>query len=282
MTRRTVLGALAPLALAALAACGQNRTFPGPTPHAPGAEPTFECLPNLDGTLEAGELPVAIGEEVRYLVNPPDAPRPVDLSGQVDDAGRRRWDLRTDYAEDRVVTLGPAPLAEQWFAADFPGADYVAPVDLDGAILGVYHLDERALWLHGVASAEPDPPEGRTLLPYDAPVPLFRLPLRPGDRWTATGTISEGTALGLAYRGTDTYAVEVVGAGRLDLPEWSFGQAWRVDQQVTVAPAIGEPVQRRITSWLFECFGEVARAQSADGVTGPFDRAVELRRLTLR
>ena len=279
MTARLVLGVLA---LGGLAACGENRTPPGATPDAPGAEPAFTCLPDLDGALEAAELPIALGERVRYLVNPPDAPRRVDLAGQVDEAGRRRWDLRTDYAGDRVVPIGPEPLAEQWFAAEFPDADYVAPVDLDGAILGVYHLDERALWLHGVASAEPDPPAGRTLLPYDAPVPLYRLPLRAGDRWTATGTIEQGTALGLAYRGMDTYAVEVVGAGRLDLPDWSFGQAWRVDQQVTSTPAVGEPVERRITSWLFECFGEVARAQSADGVTAPFDRAVELRRLTLR
>lgn len=242
----------------------------------------FACLPNLDGELEAGELPIALGEEVRYLVNPVGVSRPVSLDGTVDEAGQRRWDLATDYADDRVVPIGPAPLGEQWFAAEFPEGDYVAPVDLDGAILGVYHLDERALWLHGVASREPDPPEGRTLLPYDAPVPLFRLPIRGADRWVATGEISEGTALGLAYRGTDTYEVEVVGAGRLDLPDWSFGQAWRVDQRVTVAPAIGDPVKRTITSWLFECFGEVARAESPEGVTGPFDQAAELRRITPR
>lgn len=275
---RFVLSALAILALG----CGENRTLPGPTPYAPGAEPTFACLPDLDGELEAGELPIALGEEVRYLVNPPGVTRPVNVDGAVDAAGQRSWDLATDYADDRLVAIGPTALSEHWFAAEFPEADYAAPVDIDGTILGVYHLDERALWLHGVASREPDPPEGRTLLPYDAPIPLYRFPLRPGDRWVTEGTISEGTALGLAYRGTDTYDVSVIGAGRLDLPDWSFGQAWRVDQRVTVAPAIGEPVRRTITSWLFECFGEVARAESPDGVTGPLDQAAELRRITTR
>ena len=74
----------------------------------------------------------------------------------------------------------------------------------------------------------------------------------------------------------------MVGAGRLDLPDWSFGQTWRVDQAVTVTPVIGDPAQRRITSFLFECFGEVARAEGPLGSTAPPTDAVELRRLTVR
>jgi len=279
MSARLQAAALAALALSSLTGCGENRTFPGASPYAPGAEPTFECLPNLDGVLESGEMPVAIGEEVGYLVG---NDRAINLAGDVDPAGRLSWSLGNDYADDRLIRLGPTRLADHWFALDFVGADFVAPVDLEGTVLGVYHQDERGLWLHGVASATPDPPEGRTLLPYDEPVALFMLPLEPNRRWRVTGTVSEGTALGLAYRGTDTYEVEVRGAGSLELPDWTFGQAWRVDQQVTVTPAIGTPAQRRITSWLFECFGEVARAQSADGVTAPFDNAAELRRITLR
>lgn len=270
--------AIALLALLATA-CGQNKTLPGVSPYSPHDDAVFECLPNLDGVLESGELPVAIGETVGYLVG---NGRPVDLGGSVDAAGRQSWEMATDYADDRLVRFGPARVSDQWFAAEFPTAGFVAPIDVEGRVLGIYHQDERALWLHGVASATPDPPEGRTLLPYDEPVALFVLPIEPNRRWTSVGTISEGTALGLAYRGTDTYEVSVVAAGRLDLPDWSFGQAWRVDQQVTVTPAIGEPARRRITSWLFECFGEVARAQSADGVTEPFGEAAELRRLTLR
>ena len=281
--KTTFHAARATVALAVLiSACGENRTPPGPSPWAPGEEAGFTCLPNLDGALEAAELPIAIGAEVRYLVNPVGTSRAVDLEGTVDTTGRRLWDQAVDFADDRIVAVGPTSLGVYWFAPEFPDGDYVAPANLEGTVLGVYHLDERALWLHGVASAEPDPPDGRTLLPYDGPVPLFRLPLEPGDRWVVQGVVSEGTALGLAYRGTDTYEVTVVGAGRLDLPDWSFGQAWRVDQQVTLEPALGAPVSRHITSWLFECFGEVARAQSADGATAPFDQAVELRRITTR
>ena len=283
MSRASVVTSLALLAaLALFAGCGQNKTFPGPTPFAPGEEPGFTCLPNLDGVLEAGELPVLIGEEVRYLLNPEGVTRAVAVDGVVDESGRRSWSLGTDFADDVIAPVGPLALSETWFAAEFPEGDYVAPADRAGSILAVYHLDERALWLHGVASAEPDPPEGRTLLPYDEAVPLFRLPIERADRWRVRGEVSEGTVRGLAYRGTDTYEVEVFGAGRLDLPDWSFGQAWRVDQTVTVTPAIGEPARRRVTSWLFECFGEVARAEGAAGSTDPVTDAVDLRRLTLR
>jgi hypothetical protein len=266
-----------------LLGCSENLTPPGLTPYAPGTEPPLACAPNLDGVLEAGELPIAFGAEARFLVNPQGEPRAFDLAGTVDeDTGGRTWDLSPDYASDRVVPLEVAPIAEQWFAASFPLADYVAPIDLEGTVLGAYHLDERGVWLHGVASREENPPDGRTLLPYDAPVPVVRFPVTPGDRWIETGEVSEGEAFGLAYRGTDTYEVRVTGAGRLDLPDWSFGQAWQIDQRVTVAPAIGVAVERRIVTWLFECFGEVARAESANDMTDPFTEAAELRRLTLR
>lgn len=271
--------ALASLLVCALASCGDNRTFTGPSPYAPGTEPTFECLPNLDGVLESGELPLALDRPLTLIVG---ESRDVDLEGEVDAAGRRTWSLGTDFADDRLEQLTATRLSDQWFSAEFVGADFVLPLDFDGQVLSVYHQDQRALYLHGVASAEPDPPEGRTLLRYDTPIALFEFPLEVGRRWTSVGTVSEGTALGLPYRGTDTYEVEVQGAGRLDLPDWSFSQAYRVDQQITVAPAIGDPIQRRITSWLFECFGEVARAESETGVDGPFTRARQLRRITPR
>ena len=142
MSRRVVV---ATLGLTLALACGPNRTFPGPTPDVPGEEEGFTCLPNLDGVLEAGELPVALGETVGFLVNPEGVSRSVDVEGRVDEAGRRIWDLGTDFADDRIVPIGPASIAQQWFAADFPEADYAAPVDLDGRVLGVYHTDERGL-----------------------------------------------------------------------------------------------------------------------------------------
>jgi len=93
-----------------LAGCGENRTLPGTPPYAPGGDPAFECLPNLDGALESGELPIAIGEAVGYLVG---ESRPVDLEGTVDAAGRRTWSFAIDYADDRLVRVGPARLSHR-------------------------------------------------------------------------------------------------------------------------------------------------------------------------
>jgi hypothetical protein len=260
----------------ALLGCGQNLTPSGLTPFAPGEEAPLACTPNVDGVLEAGEIPVFFDAAARYLVNPAGEPRSFDREGTVDEAGVRSWDLATDYADDRVIELGALPIGDQWFATEFPLADFASPLSDD--LLGVYHIDERGLWLHGVASSTPDPPEGTTLLPYDEPVPIVRLPLEGSDRWIATGEVSEGEALGLAYRGTDTYDVRVTGAGRLDLPDLSFGQAWQIDQRVTIEPAIGAPVERRIVLWMNECFGEVARAEG----DAELDEAATLRRSTLR
>jgi len=132
-----------------------------------------------------------------------------------------------------------------------------------------------------VASAADSPPEGQTLLVYDAPVALLRFPLAPGLAWTEIGRISRGTLLGLPYVGTDGYDLAVDGSGRLVLPDLEVTQALRVRTRVTVAPALGAAVTRRQTAFLFECLGEVARATSRDGETeDDFATAAELRRFT--
>jgi hypothetical protein len=46
---------------------------------------------------------------------------------------------------------------------------------------------------------------------------------------------------------------------------------------------VGPSVITQQSSWLFECFGEVARATSAVGETNPdFTTAAEVRRLSLQ
>jgi hypothetical protein len=259
----------APLVLAAaLAACADNAT-PWPDEAPP---PPLACLPDRDGTITAAELPVVIGAAATYWLT---AEAPVAL------AGAAGWDLATESAADRLVEVGPAPLAGRWYAADFPAGQFV--LDAAGDLEAVYHLDERALWLHGLASREPAPPAARTLLVYDAPVPVLRLPLALGDAWTATGAVSAGTLHGLAYVGTDTYDVAVTGAGPLALPYVRFSPALKVHTHVVVRPAAGGvTTSRRQTSFLFECFGEIARAESRpDEPAEDFTTAALLRRFAL-
>ncbi|MFN3335044.1 MAG: hypothetical protein ACK47M_21290, partial [Caldilinea sp.] len=60
-----------------------------------------------------------------------------------------------------------------------------------------------ALLLWGVASAEENPPEGKTLLVYTTPITLYQFPIAPGGSWVSTGEVKNGTVRGLAYAGKD-------------------------------------------------------------------------------
>lgn len=277
------MGVLRPLCLIGLlAACGENRTYPDRLQYEPAATQPLTCLPNLDGKLEAVELKASLDTPVSLLVSPPGVQRSVSLSGMVDGAGRRVWELATDWADDRVAKLQARALTGHWFAASFPGGQYVVPIDAGGTVLGVYSDDGSNLLLHGVASAVESPPEGKTLLPYQAPVALYRYPLEVGKTWVSVGEIRNAMLRGLPYAGRDTYQVSIDQAGRLELPDVTFTQALRSRTHVTIEPVAGPTVSRRQVSWLFECFGEVARAVSVDGETkDDFTTTSELRRLGL-
>ncbi len=94
--------------------------------------------------------------------------------------------------------------------------------------------------------------------------------------------MQNGTLRGLPYAGRDTYEVSIDAAGQLILPDLTFTQALRSRTHLTVEPAVGPNVSTRQTSWLFECFGEVARATSLDNEPNDdFTTTSELRRLGL-
>ena len=62
----------------------------------------------------------------------------------------------------------------------------------------------------------------------------------------------------------------------------TFTQVFRVRFAVDIEPAVGPTLSRRQVSFLFECFGEVARATSQPGETDDnFTTAAEIRRLGL-
>ena len=257
------------LLLAICAACGENLT---PAPAPPPALP--DCVPDLDGQITAAEVPIAFGVTIDEYVSP--SQRTVDLV-----AHDGRWDLSTEYPDDTRVAVGPVALGAQWYAPSFPGGQFVA--DAGGGNDGVYAEDATALWLFGLASHDQSPPAGKTLLVYDAPVAVLRVPLHDGAAWTETGHVTSGTLDGLPYVGTDTYAIDVSGVAALDVPYVRFDPTLRVRTHVTVAPAAGgTTVSRRQTQFFFECFGEVARAESKANEPDPdFTIAAALRRFAL-
>lgn len=268
------------LALVAASACDPNRTVPDRNAYVPQTVAPLECVPNLDGKIDAAEVRTAFGVPVRYLVNPAGTRRSVDLVGATDGAGRRIWQLSTDYADDQVATVSASALDGKWYRASFPTGQFVAPLDLGGAIEAVYANDGATLLLLGYASKDEAPAIGKTLVVYSSPIATLRFPVAPGQQWISASEVRNATVRGLPYAGRDTYTLRVDAAGTLDLPDVSFTQALRLRTMLSIEPSVGASVIRRQTGFFFECFGEVARAVSADNETNDdFTQATELRRL---
>jgi len=268
------------LAITSLAGCGDNLTHPPDRPPYDGDAGTLTCVPNLDGQIEAAELKAALNVPVNYLVSPQGVTRPVDLAGAVDGQGHRTWDFSKDYADDAKVTIEATALSDKWYQASFPSGQWVAPVDAGSRVEGVYSADDQAIYLHGVASKDESPAEGQTLVVYDQPVAVYRLPLKQGASWVSVGKVENAVIRGLPYAGTDTYEIADDATGEMDLHDFVFTQVHRIRTRVTLAPAAGATQVTRQTSFFYECFGEVVRATSQVGeANDDFGTAAELRRL---
>jgi hypothetical protein len=249
-----------------LAACGVNQT---PQPEPPPVLPS--CVPDRDGTITADELPVALDARASYYVG---TDSPVALDGD------ERWDLSEERATDLVVAVGPAAIGDRVYAASFPGATFVA--DTGDELESVFHQDAAGLWLHGVASRD-QAAANATFVRYAEPVAVLRFPIAIGDSFTTAAQIVDSKVEGLPFIGTDDITIDVDGSGRLDLPYLRFSPVLRVRTVVERRPSTGTPiVRRRATSFLFECFGEVAHADSRiDEPNDDFTIAATLRRFAL-
>lgn len=240
----------------------------------------LECVPNLDGRVDADELQPALGVEANYIVSPAGETRTVDLKGESKSGKGRLWDWSATNQQDQKLGISAREIDGKWYADSFPNGEFALPIDLSGETEGVYRGTDAKMLLLGVASKKKNPSSGKTLLKYESPVEVYRFPVKKGDKWVSTGKVNDGTLRGAPYAGKDVYRVEVKAVGEMKLPNFTFEQVHRVDTQVTVQPAAGKSVARRQVSFLAECFGEVARATSKDGVTKDnFTTAAEVRRL---
>ena len=267
----------------ALVACGDNQTHPAQNAaYEAGAPAPLACVPNLDGKIDANELAPAYGVAARYLVNPSGQTRTIDLLGRVEAGGARVWDYSVPFVDDRIATVVAEKPDDKWYAGSFPGAEFVTPLDLSGRTVTVYARTANEIRILGIASAEANPAEGKTLLVYDPPVVLYKLPLIPGSTHKSTSTTKNATLRGQPYAGRDTYEVNVDAAGKVILPDITFSQALRVRTLVTIEPIAGTTTTQRQVSFFFECFGEVVRATSAaNEPSADFSNVTELRRLGL-
>jgi len=274
------------LALVALSsACSNNET--PPPQHAAydgGVGTALPCVPNLDGKIESRELVPQVGIPATYLVSPFGKERTVDLLGQTNPQGKLAWSFAADFADDQAAKVAAQRIDGKWYASSFSAVSnpVVVALDVAGRTEGIYTQDDTGFFLHGAASAAADPPEGKTLLVYTAPIMLYRFPLENGAAWTSFGEVKNATLRGLPYAGRDTYEVKVDGSGELNLPDFVLTQALRVRTKVTIAPSAGQVTTQRQVGFLFECLGEVTRATSKlNEPEENFTTASELRRLGL-
>lgn len=261
-----------------LAACSENLTPVEELPAYQGTPtPVLDCVPNLDGALTADELRVATDIPVNFRFN---KNVPVDLTGLRDQVGVRVWTWDQPNVGDTLLSVAASTVSDKWYAAHFPDGQFVTGLDADGNNEAVYRMDEGGLWLLGLVSADENPAAGQTLIQYTEPVLVTPLPLKKGDTWISVGEVRNATFQGLPYAGRDVYEGKVDDEGELWLPDLRFENTLKVVTQVTSEPSVGQSASRVQVSWYFECFGEVARAVSADGVTeANFSTAAEVRRL---
>lgn len=285
MNYKDTIASLGAAALMLATGCSVNLTTPPERAEYDPAElEALECVPNLDQKIDESELQAALGVPISYLVNPAGSRAPVDLRGEVREADdgttARRWDLSRGAGSAQVARIEASSIEGRWYASSFPTADFVAPADPAGRTENILRKDEDGLYLLGVASSEEAPAEGKTLLVYETEVPLYLFPLEVGDEWRAEGVSSNSTLRGLPYAGRDTYSVKVEAIGELALPDFTFEQVFMIRTKVTLQPAVGQSVSQQQVSFLFECFGEVARVTSlADEDLEFFEVASEIRRL---
>ncbi len=268
------------VAVASLTGCQDNTTRPGHDPIKDTEPPNLTCVPNLDGQIDASELQAALGIPASFLVSPAGEARTVNLVGAAAKDGSPIWDFSQDFASDQQATIQASGLSAKWYKASFPDGEFAAPVDAAGTLEGIYQHTDASLNLLGVASVEEKPKKGQTLLVYDAPIPLYKFPIQPGKHWVASGSVQNGLTYGLPYAGKDTYDVTIGEMGQLELFDYTFEQVHRVKLHIVQEPAVGKSISTRETQFLFECFGEVARATSKpDETKDDFTTAAEVRRL---
>ena len=234
------------------------------------------CRGNRDGVIERSEVVFVPGVQVRYRINPVATLARVAPAGTANADGTRTWDFSDTSGDTVTLTLGTS--AGQWWQAQFPTAQYAAPIDPRAANLGVYSATDRVQLLGVVGPAQSD----GTVVPYDPPVDVLQFPLRAGATWTMDSTTRGAMIANTPVASRDHYVFTVDARGVVRLPELTFNDALRLRVELTQQFPAGPGTRKIQYLWMTECYGEVARMTSQDGEVDPaFALASEFRRLGL-
>ena len=231
------------------------------------------CTPNHDDMVALAELPFMAGRMGTFRVT-------VDVTwntaGVSNTNGSRAWDLSGQLAgdADRVLVLGTP--TGQWWSATYPTATYATELSIESDLRGVFHATGAAITMLSVVS--PDGGTYKTELDYDPPAQILALPLKAGDTWSSTSTVS-GYAQGAIVAYTEKYESRVDQVGTMKTPYGEF-PVLRVATDLTRTSGLTTLLTKRTFTWIAECFGPVATAVSQDFATGAeFTDNAEIRRL---
>lgn len=238
-----------------------------------GAGGSGACPTNQDGTITADEVPLGPGFSAKFKVA---TDATFDTTGDKQGDGTRIWDFTTMLSGDHTVLAETLPVEGAWWADDFAGATYATQLSDSADLLGVFEVTDSALLLRGVVS--PEDGFTATNLSYDPPVPILTFPMKKGDTWTKTSTVS-GLASGVYSFYSETYASEVDATGTAITPYAEF-PVLRVGTDLTRVVG-GLVTTSRTYAFVTECFGSVATVASQTNEFGTeFTSASEVRRLS--
>jgi hypothetical protein len=231
------------------------------------------CTPNLDGIIEANEIPLAAGKTANYLI----ATNPTwNTAGSASSSNERSWDLSGALSGDTNTPVSLSAPTGAWWAGDFGSATYATVLSSSSTLLGVFHVDTSGVTLLGVVS--PSGGAGSTELSYSPPAKILAVPFMAGSTWTSTSNVT-GTADGVVAAYTEEYDSTVDEVGTMKTPYGSFPVL-----RVATNLIRDDIADSRTFAWVAECFGSVAQATSQaypDTVpTGDFSNAAEVWRLT--
>jgi len=232
--------------------------------------PPFECDGDNDGVIEDGEMDPVIGATATYVANA----QGQDVTVNVDN-----WDFTTgpDDVEASFKVVDPSGT---WWDDTFPDATFGSPFFVWApSVLGIFHQDEDGVFMLGLASET----EGSTLLVYDTPVLVYKLPMEMGSTWTVDTSFSDALLEGVPNAGEERWQFSVDATGTALLPGFELDHALRIRLDLTQTWAVAAGGNTWTTLEYFyvrECVGEIARIVSQENETEPkFTTAAEYRRL---
>lgn len=233
------------------------------------------CLPNRDGVVQRSEVFFQAGLRATYLVS---GSASFDTAGTAMADGGRAWDLSGALSGDASRLVETRSLTGTWFEAEYPDGGYYTELGQGSDLLAVFSTTSDGLYLQGVVS----PTDGlySTRVRYSPWVKVLQFPLEAGASWSTTTSVS-GRYLGviIATIQSETYQSQVDRAGDVKTPYATFPSLrvrTMMDRTINFVPTLS----LRTFSWVTECFGTIATAQSQDNeTTTEFTQVKEVRRL---